>query len=63
MIGEIRIRCGPTGKQVYGTLGRALFFRARASAAMGVPYRVYQCPHCGYWHLTRAPFHRGGRAA
>jgi hypothetical protein len=62
-VNGLRIVCEPTGKQVYGTLGRALFYRAQVSARMGVPYRVYQCPHCGYWHLTRHPYHRRGRAA
>lgn len=48
----VRVVCAPTGKQVYCTLGRALFFATRVEAQTGRPYRVYQCDRCGFWHLT-----------
>jgi hypothetical protein len=61
------ITCPRTGKQVYGTRERAVYYAGRLELQTGRTYRVYTCPHCGWWHLTSHRWHppaatRGGPA-
>lgn len=47
-----RVICMPTRKQVYVTLERAERYRQRVERRTGVPYRVYPCEFCTFFHLT-----------
>lgn len=42
----------PSRKVAYLTFGTAVAGALRVSRHVG-PVRVYQCPYCGRWHLTR----------
>lgn len=52
--------CPATGKQAYPTLERAearLRIAALNTAAEfdpRMPYRAYECPDCGWWHLSHS---------
>lgn len=42
--------CG--GKRLYFSRERATDYAARHAARFNKPFRAYQCPICGFWHLT-----------
>lgn len=45
--------CSTSGKRSYPDELRAIAAAIRCSAKRGVPLRVYECPSCHGWHLTR----------
>ena len=50
--------CPETGKRSYASRGRALACMVphlHARSGWKPPHRVYRCPHCGWWHLTKQP--------
>ncbi|PZU32768.1 MAG: hypothetical protein DI576_08445 [Actinomyces sp.] len=44
--------CSETGKRQYGDYGEAARVALRRSRYAG-PLRIYECPLCGSWHLTK----------
>jgi predicted nucleic acid-binding Zn-ribbon protein len=46
-------RCPVNGKIRYRTKKKALKFRERSSQIIHRSLSVYQCEHCGGWHLTK----------
>jgi hypothetical protein len=50
-----KLICPWTGKQVYGTIERALVFAAKISSQEGRTYRPYKCNRCGCYHLSSKP--------
>lgn len=40
-------------KVKYASQDVAQIAAARMSKHQGIPLRVYQCPACNYWHLTK----------
>jgi predicted Zn-ribbon and HTH transcriptional regulator len=55
----VKLVCPTTGKQVIGSLERALVIAARIERQLpGLSYRPYRCKFCGWWHLTKQPSRR-----
>jgi hypothetical protein len=54
----MKILCPKTGKQVYGTPGRAELFAVRLTNTEHKAYRVYRCEFCGWFHITHKPYSR-----
>lgn len=46
----------PSGKTGFkqGEAQRRLDLYADSTRKFGAPQRIYECAHCGHWHLTRA---------
>lgn len=50
--------CEATGKRSFRHYQQAASERAHAERRLGqvelaqVPRQIYQCPHCGCWHMT-----------
>ncbi|KAB1943091.1 hypothetical protein F8227_16020 [Brevibacterium linens ATCC 9172] len=49
---QSRALCLDTGKRQYGDYGDAARVALRRSRYAG-PLRIYECPSCGAWHLTK----------
>lgn len=47
-----RILCGETGKRQYDDYSEAAHVALKRSRYAG-PLRIYKCPSCGSWHLTK----------
>lgn len=47
-----RLLCTETGKRQYDDYGDAAHVALRRSRYAG-PLRIYECPSCGSWHLTK----------
>lgn len=48
------LKCEASGKSRFKTLTIAQMHRADAQQKHGIIMRIYDCPHCGDWHLTRS---------
>jgi hypothetical protein len=48
----VKVICTRTGKESFGTLGRAQAYGAFVSQRSGREMRPYPCEFCGCWHLT-----------
>jgi hypothetical protein len=48
----VKITCTRTGKQTFGTYGRALKYALIIARRTGQTVRVYRCEFCGFHHLT-----------
>jgi hypothetical protein len=46
-------RCPVSGKIRYRTKGKARKFKERSSQIIRRPLFVYECEHCGGWHMTK----------
>lgn len=55
--------CHPTGKHRYPAWDIAVRYALRASKRAGRPMRVYECPACHGFHLTRRTTWTERRAA
>lgn len=47
-----RVLCSETGKRQYDDYDDAARVALRRSRYAG-PLRIYECPSCGSWHLTK----------
>lgn len=47
-----RVQCGETGKLQYEDYGDAVRVAVMRSRYAG-PLRIYECPSCRSWHLTK----------
>lgn len=52
-VNSAEMKCEKTGKSRFKTLSIAQMHRADAQQKFGDVMRIYDCPHCGDWHLTR----------
>lgn len=50
-----RLRFCPSGKLAYVSKAHANEAARRQLRQFGY-FRPYQCPDCGWWHLTKRPF-------
>lgn len=48
-------RYQPCGKARYATERQAIRVAMSSSRRSGLPLRVYRCPECKGWHLTKRP--------
>ncbi|PAT04916.1 hypothetical protein CKJ85_01965 [Corynebacterium sp. NML 150383] len=49
-----RVLCSETGKREYEHYDDAVHVALKWSRRAG-PLRIYECPSCGSWHLTKRP--------
>lgn len=55
--------CPASGKHTHSTFEAAVPYALRRSRATGRPFRIYACPHCTGFHLTKRATWTERRAA
>jgi hypothetical protein len=59
---ELGVQCerrNGTPKSMYRSAAKARQ-AIRLRKSLDVPLHIYECPRCGYWHITSQPQRNGG---